>query len=150
MITRFASLSSRLAATLIALFAITACGGGGGGGGGGGFLGDSGGSSDTYFIQVVLKDSDGNETSTVTPNSPGTLQVLVTQNNPNGNPIADVIVTASTNSGLLFPSSGSKLTNAEGAVTFRIEAGNESRGAGTEGRTGAVLQGRRRQKTHLT
>lgn len=130
MITRFASLSSRLAATLIALFAITACGGGGGGGGGG-FLGDSGGSSDTYFIQVVLKDSDGNETSTVTPNSPGTLQVLVTQNNPNGNPIADVIVTASTNSGLLFPSSGSKLTNAEGAVTFRIEAGNESRGAGT-------------------
>ncbi|AQA19893.1 hypothetical protein BST95_18195 [Halioglobus japonicus] len=130
MITRFASLSSRLAATLIALFAITACGGGGGGGGGG-FLGDSGGSSDTYFIQVVLKDSDGNETSTVSTNSPGTLQVLVTQNGPNGNPIADVIVTASTSSGLLFPSSGSKLTNADGVVTFRIESGPTDRGAGT-------------------
>ncbi|QFU74856.1 hypothetical protein EY643_03940 [Halioglobus maricola] len=129
MITRFASFSSRLAATFIALFAITACGGGGGGGGGG-FLGDAGSSSDTYYIQAVLKDSDGNETSTVSTNSPGTLQVLITRNGPNGNPIADVIVTASTSSGLLFPSSGSKLTNAEGAVTFRIEAG-EGRGAGT-------------------
>lgn len=146
MITRFATLTSRMAIALTMMFAIAACGGGGGGGGGG-FLGEgSGDSDDTYFLTVELKDSDGNPTSIVSSNSPGTLQVLVTANSKKGKPVADVIVKASTDSGLLFPSSGSKLTNAEGLVTFRIEAGT-GRGAGTivvevQDQTGATVQER--------
>jgi hypothetical protein len=111
---------------------IAACGGGGGGGGGG-FLGEGGGdgaSDDTYFLTVVLNDAEGNPTSTVSTNAPGTLQVLVTRNSAKGAGVPDVIVRASTDSGLLSPSSGSKLTNAEGLVTFRVDAGAE-RGAGT-------------------
>ena len=132
MITRFATLTSRLAVLLTFAVALVACGGGGGGGGGG-FLGGGSGddeNTDTYFLTVLLRDADGNPTSTVTANKPGTLQVLVQENNDKGDPVPDVIVTASTDSGLLFPSSGSKLTNAEGGVTFRVEAG-EGRGAGT-------------------
>lgn len=127
---RFATLTSRMAVALTMMLAIAACGGGGGGGGG--FKGDAGsdGDTDTYFLQVALKDSDGNDTSTVSSTSPGTLQVFVTRNGRNGAPIPDVIVLASTDSGLLFPSSGSKLTNSDGFVTFRIEAG-DGKGAGT-------------------
>jgi hypothetical protein len=130
MITRFATHTSRMAVTFMMMLAIVACGGGGGGSGGG-FKGDAGASDpETYYLTVVLKDQDGNETSTVSTTSPGTLQVLVSKNKNGNNPVADVIVTAETDSGLLFPSSGSKLTNAAGLVTFRVEAG-EGRGAGT-------------------
>ncbi|MEP4146604.1 MAG: hypothetical protein ABJL54_05235 [Halioglobus sp.] len=130
MMTRFATFTSRMAVALSMMLAIAACGGGGGGGGG--FKGGAGsdGDTDTYFIQLALKDSEGNPTSTVTANQPGTLQVLVTENNENGAPVADVIVNASTDSGLLDPSSGNALTNAEGAVTFTVRAGAD-RGAGT-------------------
>jgi hypothetical protein len=127
---RFATLTSRMAVALTMMFAIVACGGGGGGGGG--FKGDSGGDSDsdTLFLQVALKDADGNDTSIVSSTSPGTLQVFVTKNGKNGPAVPDVIVLASTDSGLLFPSSGSKLTNSDGFVTFRVEAG-DGKGAGT-------------------
>jgi hypothetical protein len=128
MMTRFATFTSRLAVALTTTLAIAACGGGGGGGFKGGAGSD--GDTDTYFIQLALKDSEGNPTSTVTANQPGTLQVLVTENNENGAPVADVIVNASTDSGLLDPSSGNALTNAEGAVTFTVRAGAD-RGAGT-------------------
>lgn len=127
---RFATFTSRMALALSLLFAIVACGGGGGGGGG--FKGDSGGDgdSDTYFLQIALKDADGNDTSIVSSTAPATLQALVTRNGKNGPAVPDVIVEASTDSGLLFPASGSKLTNSEGLVTFRVEAG-EGKGAGT-------------------
>ena len=131
MTNRFATLTSRLAVLLTMALAIAACGGGGGGGGGG-FLGEGGdgASTDTYFLTVVLNDADGNPTSTVSTNAPGTLQVLVTENSAKGKGVPDVIVRASTDSGLLSPSSGSKLTNADGLVTFRVDAGAD-RGAGT-------------------
>ena len=134
MTNRFATFSSRMAVALTMILAIAACGGGGGGGGGGGFLGGSGsggsGDSDTYFIQLSLNNSQGEPSSIVTANEPGTLQVLVTEKNANGAPVPDVIVTASTDSGLLDPSSGNGLTNAEGGVTFTVRAGAD-RGAGT-------------------
>lgn len=82
MITRFATFTSRMAVALSMMLAIAACGGGGGSSGGGGFLGGagSGGSDDdTYFIQLSLNDADGNPSSIVTANQPGTLQVLVTE-----------------------------------------------------------------------
>jgi len=132
MITRFATFTSQLAVALTMMLAIAACGGGGGGGGSdGGFLGPGGGGSgDTLFLTVELKDSDGNPTNTVSASSPATLQVAVTENGSRGRAVPDVIVRASTDSGLLFPSSGSKLTNSEGLVTFRVEA-DDTRGAGT-------------------
>ncbi|RLQ21696.1 hypothetical protein DWB85_11830 [Seongchinamella sediminis] len=121
-----------MAVALTLLLAIAACGGGGGGGGG--FKGDGGSGgdadNDTYFIQLALRDSEGEPSSIVTSNSPGTLQVLVTEKNAKGDPVPDVIVTASTDSGLLDPASGNALTNAEGAVTFTVRAGQD-RGAGT-------------------
>lgn len=131
MITRFATLTSRLILILSVLFTIAACGGGGGGGGGG-FLGEGGGGSDgaTYFLQVALNDPDGNPTNTVNPSDPGTLQVLVTRKNAKGAAVPNIIVKASTDSGLLDPPEGSKLTNAEGLVTFGVQAG-DGRGAGT-------------------
>ena len=73
MITRFATLTSRLAVSFAFLFALAACGGGGGGGGG--FKGDAGGGgdSDTYFLQLLLKDPNGDPTNTVSASAPGTL-----------------------------------------------------------------------------
>jgi hypothetical protein len=133
MITRFATFTSRMAVALSMMLAIAACGGGGGSSGGGGFLGGAGSGgedNDTYFIQLSLNDADGNPSSIVTANQPGTLQVLVTERNANGPGVPDVIVNASTDSGLLDPSSGNGLTNAEGAVTFTVRAGAD-RGAGT-------------------
>lgn len=144
MITRFAAFTSRLTVALAMIFAIAACGGGGGSGGG--FKGDSGGDSDvdTYYLATQLNDSDGNPTNTVSTNSPGSLQVRVTKNSQGGSPVPDVIVKASTDSGLLYPPSGSKLTNSEGVVTFRVEAGT-GRGAGTivvevEDENGIIVQ----------
>ena len=128
---RFATLTSRMAVALTIMFAIVACGGGGGGGGGG-FKGDSGGDSDsdTLFLQVALKDADGNDSSIVSSTSPGTLQVFVTRNGKNGPAVPDVIVLASTDSGLLDPPSGSQLTNSDGFATFTVTSG-DGRGAGT-------------------
>ncbi|TDG12183.1 hypothetical protein E2F43_17720 [Seongchinamella unica] len=146
MTNRFATFSSRMAVALTMILAIAACGGGGGGGGG--FKGDGGSGgdadTDTYFIQLALRNSQGEESSIVTANEPGTLQVLVTEKNANGRPVPSVIVTASTSSGLLDPSSGNGLTNAEGAVTFTVRAGQD-RGAGTitvsvEDPQGAVVE----------
>ena len=77
MITRFATLTSRLAVLLTMSFALAACGGGGGGGGNG-FLGGGGGdggATDTLFLTVLLRDAEGNPTSTVTANKPGTLSI---------------------------------------------------------------------------
>lgn len=145
MTNRFATLTSRLAVLLTMALTLAACGGGGGGGGGGGFLGGDGSDSDTYYIEVTLNGPDGNPTSTVNPNAPGTLQILVLKNGARGAPVADVIVRASTDSGLLSPSSGSGLTNDAGLVTFTVFADEGAgRGAGVivvevEDPNGAVL-----------
>jgi hypothetical protein len=127
MISRFASLTSRLSVALVFLFGIAACGGGGGGGsdGGGGFLPGSGGND--FTITLELLDADGNLTNTVTSTAPATLSVTV----KNGDEIqAGVVVLASADIGLIIPPSGSALTNANGVATFRVEAG-ETLGAGT-------------------
>ena len=108
--TRFATFTSRLAVALTTTLAIAACGGGGGGSDGG-FKGPGESGPEyiaTYDLQVALKDSEGNPSSTVTANQPGTLQVLVrelqlliidgvpvTENDPNdiGPPVPNLIVT---------------------------------------------------------
>jgi hypothetical protein len=91
----------------------------------------NGDASGTLTIQVkastlslALLDPLGNETNSVTSSSPGTLRVAVEGSG------ANVLVAASTDIGVLFPASGTALTNSEGVATFQIEAGAE-KGAGT-------------------
>ena len=127
MFNRFATLSSRLAVMLAILFTVAACGGGGGSGG---FIPDDGSDSETYFLSLTLLDPQGNETDSVSSAAPGTLKVRVTKKNKNGNPIEGAVVDTTTDIGLVFPASGTALTDASGIATFQIEAG-EFKGAGT-------------------
>lgn len=120
MISRFASLTSRLSVVLVFLFGIAACGGGGGGGsdGGGGFL--PGDAVDEFTVTLVLLDGDGNPTNAITSTTPATLNVTVKSGSRTQ---AEVVVMAATEIGVIVPDSGSALTNANGVATFRIEAG---------------------------
>lgn len=120
MITRFATLTSRLAAAFAFLFVVTACGGGGGGGGGGGFLPDDG--SGDYSLGLALYDPVGNPTSRVTSTEPATLEVTVKRK---GNRASDVLVEADPTIGTVFPASGTALSNADGIATFEIRSEGE-------------------------
>jgi hypothetical protein len=109
------------------LFTLAACGGGGGGG----FNPDNDSSDgETYFISMTLYDPSGNETRTVTSAAPGTLKVKVTRNGKNGKVIEGVVVTTESDIGLVFPPSGTALTDVNGIAEFQIEAGL-LKGAGT-------------------
>ncbi len=121
MIIRGDILPGRLAALFVFVLALTACGGGGGGGGGdASFLGNnnSGGT-----LRLTLLDPNGIPTDTITTSSPGTVQVKV--GNRSG-----IVVSATVNIGVLFPASGTALTDSNGIATFQLEAGTE-KGAGT-------------------
>lgn len=85
-------------------------------------------------LALVLLDPQGNETNTVTSSSPGTLRATV------GGSGANVVVSATTNVGVLFPASGTALTNSSGVATFQIEAGGE-KGAGSVTATAATSAG---------
>ncbi|MEZ5571979.1 MAG: hypothetical protein R3E64_08125 [Halioglobus sp.] len=127
MINRGATLISRMAVLFAVLFTFTACGGGGGGG-------------DTFFqgdnteLKLTLYDPQGIETKTVTTSSPGTVRVKVKDNGSN------VVVSATTTIGTLFPASGTALTNGSGIATFQLEAGAE-KGAGTITATATTQDG---------
>ena len=125
MITRFTTLSSRLAVVLAFLFTVAACGGGGSGG----FIPDDG-SDDAYFVSVVLLDLLGEPTNTVTATKPARLQVTVTKKNRNGSPIPDVVVEASSDIASISPESNTGLTDENGVATFKVESAG-SIGAGT-------------------
>lgn len=121
MITRFATLTSRLSVLFAFLLVLAACGGGGGGGGG--FLPDDDGDDDAYFLSLALLDLNGDSTNTVTSTMPATLQVKVTRNNRNGKAIAEALVSADTDIGTLSPATS--LTDSNGIATFELTAENE-------------------------
>jgi hypothetical protein len=110
------------------LFTLAACGGGGGGG----FNPDNNSSSDgeTYFLSMTLYDPSGNETRTVTSAAPGTLKVKVTRDDKSGKALEGVVVNTSSDIGLVFPASGTALSDVNGIAQFQIEAGL-LKGAGT-------------------
>ena len=122
MITRFAKLTNRLVVALVFLFGIAACGGGGGSGGGGGFIPDDGGGSNpTHTLLLELSDPDGNPTNTVTSTTPALLTVTVLEGK---NPLADIVVAAESDIGLVIPlASGTALTDSEGIAQFEMKAG---------------------------
>jgi hypothetical protein len=82
---------------------------------------------DLYFVQLTLLGSDGQPTNQLTEDTQGTLQARITSEA--GDPIANVIVNATTTFGSLVPGNGQSLTDANGIATFRVEAGAAS-GAG--------------------
>ncbi|TXS92180.1 hypothetical protein FV139_15825 [Parahaliea maris] len=128
MITRFATLFSRLAALVAITALMTACGGGGGGGGGGFIDGPGdGGTEDAYFLTLTLEDADGNPTNTVSTSRPMTLRVKVSRRSANGAAISDALVSAQADLGTLTPATA--LSNSEGFAVFTLEAGSD-RGAG--------------------
>lgn len=126
MITRFASLTSRMAVLFAFLFTVAACGGGGSGGGG--FLPEE--DNESLYFSLNLYDPAGNQTNTVTTAAPGTLKVTVSRKNANGARVGNVVVTTETDIGLVIPASGTALTDSNGVATFTIEAG-PLKGAGT-------------------
>jgi hypothetical protein len=121
MIIRGVRLTSRLAVLFAFLFTINACGGGGGGGDS--FF-DGGSDNEIQDLQLILLDPQGNETSTVTTAAPGTVRVQVQDS------LANVVVSARSDIGVLFPASGTALTDNNGVATFQIQAGQD-KGAGT-------------------
>ncbi|MEZ5504386.1 MAG: hypothetical protein R3E50_17625 [Halioglobus sp.] len=120
MINRGATFISRLAVIFAVLFTFTACGGGGGGGSSF-YQGDDSEQATLFF---AMYDPVGNSTNTITSSNPGTLKVTVKNAGPN------VVVSASTDLGTLFPSTGTALTDGGSVATFQLEAGAE-KGAGT-------------------
>ena len=119
MITRFATLFSRLAAMLAVIFTLVACGGGGGSGG---FIPDNE-ADDRYFISMALLDLLGEPTNTVTSTRPARLEVRVTKKNKGGAPVPDVVVETSSDIVGLTPTSATGLTDEDGVATFRVESG---------------------------
>lgn len=119
MIIRGDFLPGRLAALLVFVLALTACGGGGGGGGNASFLPNN----NDGGLRLTLFDPNGVPTDTVTTSSPGTLQIKA--GNRSG-----IVVSAATTIGVLFPASGTALTDSNGIARFQLEAGTE-KGAGT-------------------
>lgn len=115
------ALAAILAGACLAL--LSACGGGGDGGG---FLGDQSsgtGSNLSYTLQLLLLDGDGNPTSTVSDTLPGTLQILVREQNNAAAPVAGVVVTGTATAAVIAPGNGSALTNAEGIATLQVRGG---------------------------
>ena len=132
MITRFASLSSRMAAVSVFLFAVVACGGGGGGGNDkGGFIPDTGvGEGGEYKLIPNITDAAGNETATVTAATPVFLTVVVKKRS-SGNRKSGVLVKAVADSGgtvaQILPASGTATSDSNGEAHFQIAVG-EGRG----------------------
>lgn len=125
MITRFATLSSRMALAFTLLFMVAACGGGGSGGS---FLPEDGGGTN-YRIALTLTDSFGEPTDTVTSAAPIVLTALVTRKS-NGQAVEGVVVTTGVDIGTILPETGTALTNSDGVASFQIAAG-DTLGAGT-------------------
>ena len=115
------ALAAILAGVCLAL--LSACGGGGDGAG---FLGDQSsgtGSNLSYTLQLALLDGDGNPTSTVSDTLPGTLRILVREQNNAAAPVAGVVVTGTATAAVIAPGNGSALTNAEGIATLQVRGG---------------------------
>lgn len=120
MITRFVSLSSRVAAAFAILFTIAACGGGGGGGS---FSPED--TESNYNLSITATNPDGEQTTELWAGSPVTLSVQLKGAKSNVNQIINL----SSAVGTIKPENGAATTNSEGVATFVITFNNED-GAG--------------------
>nr|CAI78730.1 hypothetical protein [uncultured Gammaproteobacteria bacterium] len=129
MIIRGADFISRLAVIIAVLFTFTACGGGGGGGGE--FFDPP---DNDIGLDISMQDAAGNETTTVTEGSPGTIRVFVRKGG------ANIVVSASTTKGTLLPASALTNSNSRAIFTLQVPPGTE-RGAGTVTATATTEDG---------
>jgi hypothetical protein len=117
MITRFATLSSRLAAMLIALFTLAACGGGGGGG----FNPDS---NNNIRLQITGLNPAGEEAQRFSAGAP--LTILVNLRGVGGS--QGKLISLTSTVGKINPENGSSLTNEDGVASFTLSYLNEDGG----------------------
>ncbi len=84
--------------------------------------GDGGGTDTGNKLDVKLTDSSGAIITTVSAVTPGHIEVIYT--NSVNEPLVNQVVTFTSNLGVFSPESGTSLTNANGAATMVITAGN--------------------------
>ncbi|MBT4518674.1 MAG: Ig-like domain-containing protein [Halieaceae bacterium] len=99
------------------------------------------GTQETYAIALRLTNPQGNLTDAISATNPGTLSAMVTLEN--GDPVVGVIVSATTDNGVISPGAGTALTNGNGIATFQLATAGVL-GAGTaqvsvNGPTGSVV-----------
>ena len=120
-------------ASLLAIFAlIGACGGGGGSDNGGGFVPPPPPPPEAppegATISVSLSNIDGQKITEINPLQQGVFRVSVSD--PDGQPLAEKVVSATTTLGQLIPDSGTALTDEQGVAVLYVAAGSVD-GAGT-------------------
>lgn len=110
---------------------LTACGGGGGGGdnilsgSGTGTTGTGGAQTPEATLTLMILDANGNVTNQVSGNDPVTIRATLLDGS--GAPVAGEIVTFTSEVGQLSPSSGSRLTDANGVAEIQLGAGQVAR-----------------------
>jgi hypothetical protein len=75
----------------------------------------------TFAATLELLDERGRVTSTIRQGEPVTLRVVV-RSTPDGQPVADALVQASTTVAALSPSNGRAITDRSGVATFQLTA----------------------------
>ena len=120
---------NRLASLLAISALITACGGGGGSDSGGGFVPPPPEAPpEGATISISLTNIDGQKITEISPVQQGVFRISVTD--PDGQPIVQEVVTATTTLGQLVPGSGTALTDEQGVAVLYV-AENGVDGAGT-------------------
>ena len=120
---------NRLASLLAISALITACGGGGGSDSGGGFVPPPPEAPpEGATISVSLTNINGQKITEINPVQQGVFRVSVSD--PDGQPLAEKVVSATTTLGQLIPANGTALTDEQGVAVLYVAAGSED-GAGT-------------------
>ena len=115
---------------LLMTIALSACGGGGGGSDNvGGFVPPPPEAPpEGATISVSLTNIDGQKITEINPVQQGVFRVSVSD--PDGQPLAEKVVSATTTLGQLIPANGTALTDEQGVAVLYVAAGSED-GAGT-------------------
>ena len=117
---------NRLVHLLAMSFVVSACGGGGGSDNGAGFVPAP--EPEGAGINITLADENGTSITEISPLQAGLFKIAVTK--PNGDPLAQEVVSAEVSIGRLQPDTGTALTDDNGIATLIVQPDGED-GAGT-------------------
>ena len=127
MLNRWLRTTIRFISITMAGLLIAACGGGGGTGGGG-FLGNEGADQIDAIIAIAATNAAGDADNQLSSSNP--LNIDVTLQRSNGDPIANAVVELGATVGTVSPDNGSALTDANGVAVFEVTF-DGTEGAGT-------------------
>jgi hypothetical protein len=113
---------------LFLAIALSACGGGGSESGGGFVPPSPAAPPEGATISVSLTNIDRQKITEINPVQQGVFSVSVS--GPDGQPLAEKVVSATTTLGQLIPDNGTALTDEQGVAVLYVAAGSED-GAGT-------------------